>query len=83
MEYCQGLEIGELTQNKQNKLYSYRREISKKVTQLFSEMIFLHGFIHCDPHPGNLKIDLDSNGKPIVHLLDHGLYSVLNQYFDG
>jgi len=81
MEYCQGLEIGELTQNKQNKLYSYRREISKKVTQLFSEMIFLHGFIHCDPHPGNLKIDLDSNGKPIVHLLDHGLYSQLPSSF--
>lgn len=78
MEYCQGLEIGEIAQDKETKLQSYRKDISKKVTRLYSEMIFLHGFIHCDPHPGNLKIDLDSNGKPIIHLLDHGLYSVIS-----
>lgn len=81
MEYCQGLEIGEIAQDKETKLQSYRKDISKKVTRLYSEMIFLHGFIHCDPHPGNLKIDLDSNGKPIIHLLDHGLYSQLPSSF--
>jgi len=81
MEYCQGLEIGELAQNRETKMQSCRRNVSKKLTQLFSEMIFLHGFIHCDPHPGNLKIELDSNGEPIVHLLDHGLYSQLPSSF--
>jgi len=78
MEYCQGENIGDFAQNTQSKLQSYKMEISKKVTQLFSEMIFLHGFIHCDPHPGNLRIDLDAKGKLVVHLLDHGLYSVIN-----
>lgn len=46
-------------------------------------MIFTHGFVHSDPHPGNVlinpkpnkKIDKNSNDFEIV-LIDHGLYQV-------
>ena len=39
-------------------------------------MIFAHGFVHCDPHPGNVLIRKDGNGRVEVVLLDHGLYTV-------
>lgn len=32
------------------------RQVSTLITKIFSEMIFIHGFVHCDPHPGNLLI---------------------------
>lgn len=36
----------------------------------FARMIFEYGFVHCDPHPGNVIIM--KNGR--VALIDHGLY---------
>ncbi len=48
-----------------------------KLGQLFSEMIFQQGFVHCDPHPGNILVRCGSNtGKLEIVMLDHGLYSV-------
>lgn len=38
-------------------------------------MIFLRGFIHCDPHPGNVFVRNGKEGVEIV-MLDHGLYQV-------
>lgn len=29
-------------------------ELAPLVSEVFSSMIFGHGFVHCDPHPGNL-----------------------------
>lgn len=58
--------------------------VSSLITRVFSEMIFLHGFVHCDPHPGNLLIRLCGNTQASwswwkrpkweLILLDHGLY---------
>jgi len=57
-------------------------ELSYTLSRAFSEMIFVHGFVHCDPHPGNILI------RPIQHkgvqkvqivLLDHGLYRLLDE----
>lgn len=31
-------------------------DIANKVSQVFGDMIHYHGFVHCDPHPGNLLI---------------------------
>lgn len=52
MEYCDGYEIGVLGQDKTTKLEPFKKEISRKITTLFSDMIFLEGYVHCDPHPG-------------------------------
>lgn len=54
MEYCGGFEIGVLGQGKNPEFEPFKKEISKKITQLYSDMIFLHGYVHCDPHPGSL-----------------------------
>jgi hypothetical protein len=49
--------------------------------KLYSEMIFIRGFIHSDPHPGNVLVrraEGARGGEEIV-LLDHGLYVVSAQ----
>lgn len=51
-----------------------RRELATLVNRIFGRMTFVHGFVHCDPHPGNLLVD--SNGR--VVLLDHGVYRSLD-----
>ena len=38
-------------------------------------MIFVQGYVHCDPHPGNVLVNKTKRGTQIV-LLDHGLYQV-------
>ena len=51
-----------------------RRELATLVNRIFGRMTFVHGYVHCDPHPGNLLVD--SNGR--VVLLDHGVYRSLD-----
>eukprot|EP00759_Apiculatamorpha_spiralis_P040205 PhF_6_TR38860/c0_g1_i1/m.58112/K08869/ADCK, ABC1; aarF domain-containing kinase len=43
----------------------------------FAKMIFQFGFVHCDPHPGNILLQDDGT----VVLLDHGLYRTLSEPF--
>ena len=47
-----------------------------KLGRMYSEMIFLRGFIHCDPHPGNVYVRRLKGGGAEIVLLDHGLYKV-------
>lgn len=57
-------------------------ELSENLGKIYSEMIFLHGFVHCDPHPGNVLVrKCPRSGKTDVILLDHGLYQVLQADF--
>jgi aarF domain-containing kinase len=58
------------------KFYSVLYKVSSKVGQIYSEMIFVQGYIHCDPHPGNILIRKNSRGVVDIVLLDHGLYHV-------
>lgn len=58
-------------------------KVASTVTDVFGEMIYRHGFIHCDPHPGNLLVRCNSeknNGYELV-ILDHGMYRRLDQSF--
>lgn len=50
---------------------------------IYSRMIFSHGFVHCDPHPGNVlvnpvgeKTKKTKDREFQIVLLDHGLYQV-------
>lgn len=52
-------------------------QISRNLGKMYSEMIFINGFVHCDPHPGNVLVrKRPDTGKAEVVLLDHGLYQV-------
>lgn len=52
-------------------------DIDKKLFQAFSEQIFHTGFVHADPHPGNVLVRRGADGKAELVLLDHGLYEYL------
>jgi len=53
-------------------------EIDTKMFKLFAEQIFRTGFVHADPHPGNIFIRRNKKGKTELVLLDHGLYEHLS-----
>jgi ubiquinone biosynthesis protein len=51
--------------------------IAKDSVSIIAQMIFVDGFFHADPHPGNIRI-LGTPEQPIVGLLDLGLVGTLN-----
>lgn len=56
-------------------------QISRNLGKLYSEMIFVNGFVHCDPHPGNVLVKkCPASGKAHIILLDHGLYQVCSYW---
>ena len=51
-----------------------RREIATRITDLVMKQIFVHGFFHADPHPGNIQI-LPGN---MICFLDFGMMGFLD-----
>jgi aarF domain-containing kinase len=56
-------------------------QVAKALIELFGEMIFVHGFVHGDPHPGNILVSPQGQGKFSLVLLDHGIYKELDPKF--
>uniref|UniRef100_A0A0K0EL24 Protein kinase domain-containing protein n=1 Tax=Strongyloides stercoralis TaxID=6248 RepID=A0A0K0EL24_STRER len=80
MEYCEGKQINDVDYLKKEKIDVH--DVCSKIGRLFSEMIFSKGYIHADPHPGNLLVSKDKKTGAIqLVLLDHGLYSTLKDSF--
>lgn len=92
MEFCPGAKITDLKYLHENKIDPYK--VSERLAQIFSEMVFIHGFVHCDPHPGNVFIrvieepikrwhfwNFSTKPKWELVLLDHGLYRELPSEF--
>lgn len=59
------------------------RTIMQTMVELFSAQIFEWGWVHCDPHPGNIIIRPHPTrpGTSQFVLLDHGLYVQLSDEF--
>lgn len=57
-------------------------ECAVLLCETFSEMIFVHGRVHADPHAGNIYFRAMTEGgvvRPQLVVLDHGLYHDLNE----
>ncbi|KAK7073501.1 putative aarF domain-containing protein kinase 5 [Halocaridina rubra] len=52
-------------------------DVDKKLINAFAEQIFHTGFVHADPHPGNVLIRRSKHGGAEIVILDHGLYQYL------
>ncbi|KAL2042988.1 hypothetical protein N7G274_004046 [Stereocaulon virgatum] len=50
------------------------KAVMTEMIDLFSAQMFLWGWVHCDPHPGNIFIRRLPSGRPELVLIDHGLY---------
>lgn len=57
------------------------RAVARSLARIYAQMIFVHGFFHGDPHPGNLLVAPDGD---TIALLDFGLAKELPAGFaDG
>jgi predicted unusual protein kinase regulating ubiquinone biosynthesis (AarF/ABC1/UbiB family) len=54
MEFLKGVHIHEL--DKIDKMGVNRKKLATTVTKLLNRMIFVYGFLHADPHSGNLMV---------------------------
>jgi len=80
MEYLEGGHIDDIQYMKDNKINL--NSVSKYIGEMYAEMIFHNGYVHCDPHPGNVLVRKNRiTGKDEVVLLDHGLYTQLTNDF--
>ncbi|XP_016902723.2 uncharacterized protein LOC103500138 isoform X1 [Cucumis melo] len=79
MEFCEGHKVDDIEFMKQSGIDPSK--VAKALVEVFAEMVFVHGFLHGDPHPGNILVSLDNlNGFTLV-LLDHGIYKQLDEEF--
>jgi len=55
--------------------------VAKLFIDAFAVQIFRTGFVHADPHPGNVLVRQHPDGKhrPQLIILDHGLYTTLSE----
>lgn len=81
MEWIEGARVNDI-QTITNWRFS-TANIAGTIYKIFGDMIYVHGFIHCDPHPGNLMVRPD----PLNHqdyqvvILDHGMYREVSNSF--
>ncbi|XP_061113767.1 aarF domain-containing protein kinase 1 isoform X1 [Conger conger] len=80
MEFAEGGQVND--REYMNKHGIDVNEVSRNLGKMYSEMIFVNGFVHCDPHPGNVLVKkCPKSNKTQIVLLDHGLYQTLNPDF--
>lgn len=81
MEFEEGFRATDVTKIDEAGLL--RRDVAKLISSVFNSMIFIDGFVHCDPHEANvlLRPHPHKKGKPQIVLVDHGLYKKLDAGF--
>ncbi|EDV39312.1 uncharacterized protein Dana_GF25249 [Drosophila ananassae] len=76
LEWMDGCKVTDQKTIKSWKLDLY--DVDVKLFNAFAEQIFYTGFVHADPHPGNIFVRRSKrNGRAEIILLDHGLYEEL------
>ncbi|XP_045462368.1 uncharacterized aarF domain-containing protein kinase 5 [Harmonia axyridis] len=75
-EFIQGIKISDIEELKKHKLSL--TDINNKLFEAFGHQIFQTGFVHADPHSGNILVRKKKNSAELV-LLDHGLYQQVSE----
>ena len=78
MEYMEGAKVTDLKRIQEMGLNP--SDVADIIVETFCKQIFLDGYVHVDPHPGNLLVRA-KNGKPELVILDHGLYKAVTDDF--
>ena len=82
MEWINGCKMNDVTSIRA--MGFHEDQVAKLVLENFADQIFVHGFLHSDPHSANAFVrPVKINGKvePQLVLLDHGLYRTLDENF--
>ncbi|KAF9531663.1 ABC1 family-domain-containing protein [Crepidotus variabilis] len=85
MEFIQGGRVDDLPFLAQHNID--RNKVAIELSRIFNQMVFINGWFHADPHPGNLLIRPAPPAPPSsrspynfeIVLLDHGLYFDLSE----
>lgn len=77
MDFVNGVKISDVKGIK--KLGLDLADVDRKMVAAFAEQIFHTGFVHADPHPGNVFVEKGKDGKAKIVLLDHGLYECISK----
>lgn len=66
-----------------SKLKFNKKAVMNDLIRAFSEQIFVTGFIHCDPHPGNVFIRPNPKNpkKHQIVIIDFGLCISISEEF--
>jgi len=80
MEYVHGIKVTEVDRIA-SELNVSPHTLVRDVVSMTAEQIFVHGFVHADPHPGNVFVRRKpgSSSEHQIVLLDHGLYKELSE----
>jgi ubiquinone biosynthesis protein len=77
MEFIHGVKISEILESEMD---IDRRKIAEIGTEAYFKMIFLNGFFHADPHPGNIFV-MENN---VLCFVDFGMVGRLdNEFMDN
>ncbi|XP_068658254.1 uncharacterized protein [Aristolochia californica] len=79
MEFCKGSKVDDLEFLKERGINPTK--VAKALIEVFAEMIFVHGFLHGDPHPGNILVCSEGGTGFCLVILDHGIYKELDDNF--
>eukprot|EP00435_Cladocopium_sp_Y103_P023410 s881_g5.t1 len=95
MDFSHGLPIGKLTEavrkvaskqadavlsDSEKEALMAARSAAHTLAAAFGAMCFSSGFVHCDPHPGNLLVERGRTAAETrLVILDHGLYCNLSK----
>jgi aarF domain-containing kinase len=80
MEFIRGFKANDVATMK--KMGIDPRQIAAAVSRFFGDQVHVHGFVHCDPHAGNMLVRRSpTTGQPQLVVLDHGMYRRLTPTF--
>ncbi|CAA0814539.1 Protein kinase superfamily protein [Striga hermonthica] len=79
MQFCKGQKIDDVEYL--NRMGINPLKVAKTLIDVFAEMIFVHGFLHGDPHPGNILVSPHGPDGYSLVILDHGIYKPLSEDF--
>ncbi len=71
MEYISGTRMSEVLRDRSQRFD--RKALARRAGELMLEQVYLHGFFHGDPHPGNLMVLPDG----VICFLDFGMMGAL------
>ncbi|XP_077542375.1 aarF domain containing kinase 5 isoform X2 [Haemaphysalis longicornis] len=77
MDFIHGVKISDVEGIK--KLGLDLADVDRKMVSAFAEQLFHTGFVHADPHPGNVFVCKGKNRSAQIVLLDHGLYEYVSK----
>jgi len=58
-----------------------KRALAAAVTDFFAQQLFVDGFVHCDPHPGNVMVRRAAGGGFTLSFIDWGMVRRLSPRF--